>query len=175
MSDYQNRRTKVGRLLYKSTLKCGSFLGKHLWLYYILNYTWGFIMTFIGWIIIAFIKVFLRKSLIESKYFGPAYYCMIYNDWGGLELGKCFLVSDGTSLDWILHTKKHELGHTFQNAVLGPFFIFLVFIPSAIRYWYQRYRTYKGLDNKPYDLIWFEGSATDIGENYYNNYIEGEF
>ena len=45
----------------------------------------------------------------------------------------------------------HEFGHSFQNAILGPFMIFLVSIPSAIRYWYQTIRESKGKTNKPYD------------------------
>ena len=62
-------------------------------------------------------------------------------------------------------TNNHELGHTFQNAILGPFFIFIVAIPSAIRYWYRRFSK----KTKPeYDAIWFEGSATSIGEYVYN-------
>ena len=66
---------------------------------------------------------------------------------------------------------NHEYGHTFQNAILGPFFIFIVAIPSAIRYWYQTIREKQNKENKDYDLIWFEGGATDIGneaEKYFN-------
>ena len=69
--------------------------------------------------------------------------------------------------EWTLHTKQHELGHTFQNAILGPFFIFLVSIPSAIRYWLHRFNKL----NHDYDFAWFEGNASYFGNYYYNNYI----
>ena len=73
--------------------------------------------------------------------------------------------------EWTLHTKQHETGHSFQNAIWGPLSIFLIFVPSFIRYWYQESRARKGKDNKPYDAIWFEGSASKIGEEYYENYL----
>jgi hypothetical protein len=68
---------------------------------------------------------------------------------------------------YTLHTKCHELGHTYQNALWGPFTIFLVAIPSAIRYWYQIIREKQGKPNKPYDSVYFEGSASYIGETLY--------
>lgn len=166
-------RTKIGTSLYNMTVKWGEFLNKHMWLYYLLNYTWGIIMTLVGWAIIFFTHLFLSKNIVESGKFGPCHYVMIGDNWGGLELGVNFLIADKMGESWTLHTKMHESGHTFQNALFGPFAIILIFIPSAIRYWYQRIRTKMGKDNKPYDSIWFEGSATTVGENhYYYNVIK---
>lgn len=73
----------------------------------------------------------------------------------------CFL-RDTTSAESVT---KHELGHTYQNCVLGPFFIFLVAIPSACRYWYKviAQKHGKKFESTWYDSIWFEGSATEIG------------
>ena len=45
---------------------------------------------------------------------------------------------------------------------------FLITIPSVIRYWYQTARAYRGKQNKPYEAIWFERLATEIGERVYN-------
>ena len=86
----------------------------------------------------------------------------------GLDLGTNFFLADNMGRDWTLHTKQHETGHTFQNALLGPLAIFLIFIPSAIRYWLDVF----GKLNSPYDLIWFEGNASTVGEEYYNNYLK---
>lgn len=44
--------------------------------------------------------------------------------------------------------------------IWGPLFPFVIALPSAIRYHYQNWRSKKGLENKPYDAIWFEGQAT---------------
>jgi hypothetical protein len=62
-------------------------------------------------------------------YYG-IYYFEIGAFWGGLEMGLMFL-RDKESDESV---SKHELGHSYQNAILGPFMILLVSIPSAIRY-----------------------------------------
>lgn len=167
--NYQNQRTKIGRFLFNFTFKSSKFLMKHMWLYYILNYTWGLITTLLGWIVIGFIHIFLRKKIVESGKFGPCHYVIIGNNWGGLELGVNFLVADNMGSSWTQHTKEHESGHTFQNAIFGVLAIFLIYLPSAIRYWYRRLT--KG-PHKAYDSIWFEGSATTVGNYYYNNYLK---
>ena len=165
---YQKQRTKYGKFMFNVTLKGSRFLMKHMWLYYILNYTWGIIMTLIGWIALGFVRLFLHKKIVEHGKFGPCHYIMLFDNWGGLDLGTNFFLADNMGRDWTLHTKQHETGHTFQNALLGPLAIFLIFIPSAIRYWLDVF----GKLNSPYDLIWFEGSASTIGEEYYNNYLK---
>ena len=148
---YQEQRTKYGRFMFNVMLKGSRFLMKHMWLYYLLNYTWGIIMTLIGWIVLGFVRVFLRKKVVEHGKFGPCHYIMLFDNWGGLELGTNFLLANNMGKEWTLHTKQHETGHTFQNALLGPLAIFLIFIPSAIRYWLTTF----GKINSPYDLIWF--------------------
>lgn len=164
---YQEQRTKYGKFMFNVMLKGSRFLMKHMWLYHLLNYTWGIIMTLIGWIVLGFVRVFLRKKVVEHGKFGPCHYIMLFDNWGGLELGTNFLLADKMGKEWTLHTKQHETGHTFQNALLGPLAIFLIFIPSAIRYWLTTF----GKIDSPYDLIWFEGNASTIGEEYYNNYL----
>lgn len=166
--NYQNQRTKYGKFMFNLVLRGSKFLMKHMWLYYLLSYTWGIIMTLIGWIVLGFIRLFLYKKVVEWGKFGPCHYAMLFDYWGGLELGTNFLVADKMGKDWTLHTKQHETGHTFQNALLGPLAIFLVFIPSAIRYWLD----VKVKINNPYDAIWFEGSASSIGEYYYDTYLK---
>lgn len=49
------------------------FLMRHMWLYYILNYTWGIIMTAIGWIIM--FLCWLLLSLDVERY-GPSHYVL---------------------------------------------------------------------------------------------------
>lgn len=160
---YQSQRSFIGRLLYSLTMRWGKWLSSHMWLWYLLNLTWGFLYTFIGFLIALFVKLFFRVKF--EKY--QRVYCAMFGDnWGGLEGVFFIFVSLNMSAEFTLHTKKHEFGHSFQNALFGPFNIFLTLIPSAVRYWYQRIRDSKGLSNKPYDLIWFEGSASDIGESF---------
>lgn len=75
-------------------------------------------------------------------------------------------VRDQESIDIL---NAHEFGHTFQNCLFGPFMLLLVSIPSALRWWYQWFRTKKGKPNTDYDAMWFEDSASQCG--YYVNYI----
>lgn len=147
------KRTKYGQFMYALTYKSGLFLEKHKWLYYLLACTWGILMTLLGLIITLILLCCGRKP---HKYHG-IYYFEVFKNWGGFEMGLMF-VRDTTSYSSI---NKHELGHTYQNCILGPLFPFLVAIPSAIRYWY---RELSHNVVKPYDAIWFEGCATDLGE-----------
>lgn len=141
----------------KFLFKCSMFLARHRAIYYILNCTWGIILTFIGWVITLALLIVGKKPI---PYHG-VYYFPLKENWGGFEMGMMF-IRDTTSTE---HVSKHELGHTFQNAILGPFMIFLVSLPSVFRYWY-RYLKFerKGLTpTTEYDNIWFEGSASEIG------------
>lgn len=118
-------------------------------------------MTLLGLIITLVLLIFGKKP---KKHKG-IYYIEVGKGWGGLEMGLMFLCSENPSE----HLKNHETGHTYQNALLGPLFPILVGIPSAIRYWYReivyKINTKKYYNLPKYDDIWFEGSASDIGNN----------
>ena len=148
-------RTKIGQFMYDITLKGAKFLIRHKWLYYLLNFTWGLLANILGGLItliLLFKKPTIRKGCVRT---------IIGSSWGGFSLG-IFYVRDtysNTSVDY------HEIGHSYQNAMYGVLWLFIVAIPSMIRYFYQVYIAPKL--NKmvnAYDLIWFEGSATAIGE-----------
>lgn len=128
-------------------------------LFYILSFTWGLPMTLIG-LIVALVLICTGH---KPKKWGGCWYFNVGGSWGGLELGAFFL-TDGIDNK---HVKNHEFGHAIQNCVLGPLMPFLVSIPSAIRYWYRTIRENLGLRNETaYDAIWFEGSATRLGNGY---------
>lgn len=151
----KKERTKIGEFMFNLINKLSIKLSEHKILYYVLNYTWGIITSLLG-CLISLILICINK---KPEKWENIWYFKICKSWGGMEMGTMF-IRDTTSSESV---NKHEYGHTFQNAILGPLFIFLVAIPSAIRYWYQEIRSKKGLKNTEYDLIWFEGSATYIG------------
>lgn len=165
------KKTRLGYILEKSLTKAGTFVGKHKALYYILNFTWGLFANIIGGLV--FLCLLPWRLPIKKNIFLGA----IENDlllythkagnkryyWGfsfGVFFFTCMAASTGKPL------KAHEVGHTCQNAILGPFQLFAIEIPSAIRYWYRigLERRGKTLQTN-YDDIWFEGSATKIGKN----------
>ena len=110
-------RTKFGEFMHKITVKSGLFVAHKKWLFYILAYTWALPITIAGWVILAFVRVFLKKKVVEKGQFFTAKYVIFGNHWGGLECGTNFLLADGMGKDYTLHCKCHELGHTYQAAV----------------------------------------------------------
>ena len=104
---------------------------------------------------------------IKTHLNGCTFITEVGGNWGGLELGAfalCGNYSESNSY-WFDHTRKHEFGHAIQHLYLGPLFIFVVAIPSACRYWYQRIMQNKGksFPSDWYDSVWFEGGATSTG------------
>lgn len=129
-------------------------------LYYVLSATWGFIMTFIGLLITLILLMLCYKP--HKNIYG--WYFEIGENWGGVNLGLCTLTSRNPSE----HVLTHEFGHSVQSCIFGPMYIFIVAIPSVVRYWYREYLIQvKHRDNLPeYDSIWFEGQATRLGQMY---------
>lgn len=149
----QIERKGIGKLLYNITIKAGLFLDKHRWLYWILAFTWGILLTLVSLIVSLVLIITFHKP---KKYHG-IWYFSIGKFWGGAETGIMF-IRDIESDDEL---SMHELGHTYQNCIFGPFTLLLVTIPSIIRYWYIRLLN---MDKVNYDKPWFEGSATDLGK-----------
>lgn len=143
---------------------------KHLFiiLYWFLSLTWGIIASAIGAVVSLFAIIFGGKPHKN----GCTIIIEIGGHWGGLELG-CFALCSNYSKNYPSYyeeIRRHEFGHSIQNIILGPFFIFIVSIPSAIRYWYERISNSHGKYFPPdwYDSIWFEGTATRVGTRIIN-------
>ena len=137
--------------------------------YWILQLTWGILMTLIGFIVTMFSLIFLKGKIHRNGY---GFITEVKGNWGGVSLGAFALCGsynqkDGPCYDpdWYEHTRRHEFGHSIQNLFMGPFFPFIVAIPSAIRYWYDVLDKKHKADRGPdwYDSIWFEGTATRWG------------
>ena len=156
------QHTKAGTFMFNLCAGWTKFIIKHRWLYYLTACTWGVIWTLVGCIVtgaLALAKLFMKdKSKIVFKPYHWVYSISVGpNFWGGCELGLCFL-RDHKSRGTLC---AHEFGHTFQNCLFGPLFMFIVALPSAI--WYQSRRGKAAKDRKPYDSLWFEDAATQCG------------
>lgn len=131
-------------------------------LFYFLSFTWGGIMSFIGLIGILIFAAMGRVKKYHGRWYGH-----IGQGWGGVSLGCFFFCSDDCQEDYI---QSHECGHGLQNIIWGPLFIFVIAIPSFLRYHYRDWaintgrKTWKDLPD--YDSIWFEKQATKWGEKY---------
>lgn len=104
-------------------------------LFWLLSLTWGIVMTIIGLII----SFFLILIGYQPETFHHYIYFKIGRNWGGFELGPIFITDTAPSL----YIKQHEAGHGIQNIIFGPLMLFIVSIPSAIRYWFREQNTQK--------------------------------
>ena len=131
-------------------------------LFWILSWTWGFPMTFIG----SLIFILLQLAGIKPSKNQYGWVFEIGEHWGGVEMGPFAIVNKNPSQ----HILDHEFGHSLQNCYIGPLMPFIS-IASAIRYWYREYLTrVKGMkysELPDYDDIWFEGTATYLGKHYH--------
>lgn len=140
-----------GLFMYNLCEKTGLYLSRHKVLFWLLMFTWALPMTLVGLLVTLVLLICGKRP---EKYHN-VYRFTIGKSWGGLELGLMFLQSKNSGE----HVAMHEYGHLHQ-LILGPLFPVLVAIPSAVRYWHQ---TLSKKITPPYDEIWFERSATDLG------------
>ena len=125
--------------------------------YYVLSWTWGFLMTAVGCLVGGFLSIF--HDPYSHKH---GWYFVVGEGWGGISIGPITIVSR----EYDRHTLDHEYGHSLQNCIYGPLTIFLVAIPSAVRYWYRKYMKAVCPAKKlpSYYSIWFEAQASKWGE-----------
>ena len=130
------------------------------WLYYVLQWTWGLLANIVGGLGFIICKCFRRNS----GFYRNAVYVTLPWNFGGLSLGMFIFCGQDC-----LYVRSHEYGHSIQNMIWGPLFIFAIGIPSVVRYWYREwYYKYKYPTTRTslpdYDSIWFEGDATAKGK-----------
>ena len=134
-------------------------------LFNILSWTWGGLITIPGFITYLFCTKVLRCESYE--YHGIIYTVLPFDNNSGFSMGLFIFLCDNKTT-----ALPHELGHSIQNALFGPFNLFCVVIPSVIRFWSRRRQTAMG--NPPttgYYDVWFERQATNWGEYAVKNEI----
>ena len=126
-------------------------------IFYFLSFTWGILLTLVGLVVAGVLLLAGKKPKKDC-------WCWIFEvgeDWGGLNLGIVIL----TDKDPSVYTKVHEVGHAIQNCMWGLLMIFVITIPSAIRYWYRELKYHRKGKCPPtdYEDIWFEDQDTSLG------------
>lgn len=145
------------------------FIGKmmkrnNIFLYWLLQTTWGLIGTLIGFL---FCVLLLGLNRAKLSMYKQAIHVRVKGFPGGVSLGG-FIFTDEDAYG--LSIRGHEWGHTIQNIIFGPLFMFIIGLPSIIRcafynYYYDNNREkYNKLPD--YDSVWFEGWATRLGNKY---------
>lgn len=138
--------------------------------YHTLTWTWGIIPNLIASIFVVPIFAVIHKADITSETRYGRWVFIGGDNWGGLSLGN-FIFMDKTSAKGT-RIINHEIGHSLQNILWGPLFLFVIGIPSFLRYWYRETPIYLNNPEKhtDYDAIWFEGQATAWGTKYVEAY-----
>lgn len=122
--------------------------------FFTLMWTWGIIMTLIGYVVGAAMLITGHKAVKRG-------YCWYFTvkKFDGINLGNVIIVGEGAS-DYVM---KHEHGHALQNAAYGPGMV-LISLASVVRAGYRKARDKMG---KPYQTgyydIWFEKQASVWG------------
>lgn len=130
---------------------------------WIASFTWGVAMTLAGCLVAAAMIVTGHRPH-RFHYF---IYFEVVENWGNLGR-RCFFVVNKNPTNKI---KQHESGHGIQNIIFGLFTLFIINIPSCIRYWYREWLFCSGkkksCELSDYDSVWFEGQATRLGMKYF--------
>lgn len=141
--------------------------------YWAVSLTWGCLMTIPG-LLIALVAIALGGKPHRN---GCSFIVEIGGNWGGLELGACALCGTYHGTSYWDEIRCHEFGHSIapQHMLMGPLFPFLVGIPSACRYWYQRILQKRGktFPNEWYYRFWAEANASSNGTRAIN-WLEGK-
>ena len=123
------------------------------WLYRLLQCSWGLPQTLAG----ALLYLCYRRSPHEAL--GGA----VHTRWprgDGLSLGM-FIFTPESGGDWDGRMVWHEYGHTFQSLMLGPLYLLVIGIPSAV--WCLCFQDYRKKNHVPYAAFYTERWADLLG------------
>ena len=129
--------------------------------YYLRSFTWGLPVNIAG----AVAAAGLLATGHKPERFGNCINFTVGKNWGGGSMGVFMITCKNASQ----RLKEHEHGHSIQNCFYGPLMP-IINLRSSSRYLYraciQLLKPNKTLP--PYDSIWFEGEATELGRTYMN-------
>lgn len=95
---------------------------------FLLNCTWGFIQTFIGFI--AFL-IFIKKP---HYWYKGSIVTAVRGNWGGISLGAFIFIDSPIPKNHASTNRfvNHEYGHSLQSMLLGVFYLLVIGLPSVI-------------------------------------------
>lgn len=141
--------------------------------FWILSIFWGADMTLIGGIAAAILTL---KGYNCYKYH-YSYVFEVGYKWGGLTLGPVIIINKNPDRELL----NHEFGHSLQNCYFGNCMVWIS-LWSAARYWFREFikkdtyslpsflrpfkSLFEGYELPSYDSIWFEGTATFLGNRF---------
>lgn len=126
-------------------------------LYVLLQCTWGFIQTLIGFILFLF-------NLDKQHYRYKGAIVTRWNYSGSVSLGLFIFLSKCDSPTFEKKLLIHEYGHTIQSLILGIFYVAIVLIPSLIWCGFPYFKKYRQIKRISYYKFYTESWANILGE-----------
>lgn len=122
----------------------------------IVNWTWCFPQTLVGFIVKCVTKGKKREVYIGEKAY-TVYDCKLKGD--SVSLGKYILLGEWHTYNY--ETIKHEYGHQLQSYMLGWLYLAVVGLPSFI--WCNCFKEYRQRTSKDYYSVFPENWADKLG------------
>lgn len=121
------------------------------WAVFLALWIWQLPQNLLGLLLISILKP-------EDKYdFEGVTLCYATRMRGGISLGRYIIVRSYLK-DYKGNTEKHELGHSRQSKILGPFYLFVIGLPSILwAAWWNEDR------NRSYYSFYTEAWADNLG------------
>ena len=136
-----------------------------IFIYYLLNCSWGIIQNTLAFIIFLFLILTKKRNIY---FYNGAIVCEIESNYS---CGLGIFIFLGTKN---IHNKQylliHEYGHTIQSLILGPLFIPIIAIPSIIWALTPLLKRYRNRKRFSYYRFYPEAWANHLG-NKVNNFI----
>lgn len=125
-------------------------------LFWLVQLTWGLPQTLIGF----FVQLFWGKSKNSFHYGGARVQYNEKRHLGSISLGGFISLCNGHDTEYVC---KHEYGHCLQSLILGPFWLFIIGIPSFV--WAGCFDNYRTKHNISYYDFYTEKWANKLGGN----------
>ena len=122
-------------------------------LYVIVQCTWGLPQTIAGLCVFLLCRL---KGVSCCLYHGGI--CTHWQRGGGVSLGLFFFCEPGDRIT------AHEYGHTIQSLILGPLYLFVIGLPSALWCNLKICREYRRKTGRPYSWLYCEKWADILGD-----------
>lgn len=139
-------------------LSAGGFPAAKL-LFYLVQFTWGLPVNLIG----AALWLALFKGHKHER-FKNAFVTYVPGNMGGISLGLFIFISADKEAGWTSDTRIHEYGHTVQCLILGPLYLPVILLPSAV--WYNFFDGYRKRKHISYYRLFCESQADRLGASW---------
>lgn len=122
--------------------------------------TWGILQTLVGFVF------FCKYGKCKHVLYKGSILTYVPDDFGGVSLGLFIFVNKERSEEWTQATRAHEYGHTFQSLLLGPLYLFVIGLPSAVWCNNEKFRKKRKEENISYYEFYTESWANFFGTRF---------